>query len=79
MESITPSIGCVAIGQTLASAHALADKDIVPYDIDAQMRDEASSSVLPSEISTFAFDHAGHVNLDWQVFVPAYNDGTPLC
>lgn len=71
------------LGQALASAHAIADQDynsaIVPYSIDKQITAAVSStSGLQSEISTFAFNYAAQVNLDWQSFVSAYNAGTPL-
>ncbi|HEY2344905.1 MAG TPA: DUF2252 family protein [Xanthomonadaceae bacterium] len=70
-------------GQALASAHALSDQDynagIVSYSIDKQVSDAVTSkSGLESEISTFAFNYAAQVNLDWQSFVAAYNAGTPL-
>jgi len=71
------------LGQALASAHAIADQDynsaIVPYSIDKQITAAVSStSGLQAEISTFAFNYAAQVNLDWQSFVSAYNAGTPL-
>lgn len=71
------------LGQALASAHAIADQDynsaIVPYSIDKQITAAVSStSGLQLEISTFAFNYAAQVNLDWQSFVSAYNAGTPL-
>ncbi|OOG41584.1 DUF2252 family protein [Rhodanobacter sp. C05] len=71
------------LGQALASAHAVSDQDynsaIVPYSIDKQVSNAISStSGLESEISTFAFNYAAQVNLDWQSFVSAYNAGTPL-
>jgi uncharacterized protein (DUF2252 family) len=71
------------LGQALASAHAVSDQDynsaIVPYSIDKQVSSAVSStSGLESEISTFAFNYAAQVNLDWQSFVSAYNAGTPL-
>jgi uncharacterized protein (DUF2252 family) len=71
------------LGQALASAHAISDQDynstIVPYSIDKQVSSAVTStSGLESEISTFAFNYAAQVNLDWQSFVSAYNAGTPL-
>ncbi|WP_210009196.1 DUF2252 domain-containing protein [Aquirhabdus parva] len=71
------------LGQALAAAHAISDQDynssIVPYSIDKQVTDAiTSTSGLKSEISTFAFNYAAQVNLDWQSFVSAYNAGTPL-
>lgn len=71
------------LGQALASAHAISDQDynsaIVPYSIDKQVSNAVTStSGLESEISTFAFNYAAQVNLDWQSFVSAYNAGTPL-
>jgi uncharacterized protein (DUF2252 family) len=71
------------LGQALASAHAISDQDynsaIVSYSIDKQITNAVSStSGLQSEISTFAFNYAEQVNLDWQSFVSAYNAGTPL-
>lgn len=71
------------LGQALASAHALSDQDynssIVTYSIDKQVSNAVtSSSGLQSEISTFAFNYAAQVQLDWQSFVSAYNAGTPL-
>lgn len=71
------------LGQALASAHAISDQDynsaIVPYSIDKQVTDAVTStSGLQTEISTFAFNYATQVNLDWQSFVSAYNAGTPL-
>ena len=77
------STAATYLGQALASAHAISDQDyessIVPYSIDKQVTQAVSSkSGLESEISTFAFDYADQVNLDWQSFVGAYNAGTPL-
>ncbi|MDQ7760180.1 DUF2252 family protein [Xanthomonas sontii] len=71
------------LGQALASAHALADQDydpnVVPYSIDKQIDQAASSkSGLKSELRQFAFDYAAQVQLDWQSFVAAYKAGTPL-
>lgn len=71
------------LGQALASAHAISDQDynsaIVSYSIDKQVTGAVSStSGLQSEISTFAFNYAAQVMLDWQSFVSAYNAGTPL-
>ncbi|WP_045738852.1 DUF2252 family protein [Xanthomonas sp. MUS 060] len=71
------------MGQALASAHALADRDnnpkVVPYNIDKQI-DKAvtSTSGLKWELRRFAFDYAAQVQLDWQSFVAAYKAGTPL-
>lgn len=70
-------------GKALAAAHAIADQDydssIVSYSIDKQVSNAVTSkSGLKSEISTFAFDYAAQVQLDWQSFVSAYNAGTPL-
>lgn len=71
------------LAQALASAHAISDQDynsaIVSYSIDKQVSNAVTStSGLKSEISTFAFNYAAQVNLDWQSFVGAYNSGTPL-
>jgi uncharacterized protein (DUF2252 family) len=71
------------LGQSLASAHALADQDydasIVSYSIDKQISDAITSkSALKSEISAFAFDYAAQVTLDWQSFVAARNAGVSL-
>lgn len=71
------------LGQALASAHAISDQDynsaIVSYSIDKQITAAVSStSGLQSELSTFAFNYAAQVSLDWQSFVSAYNAGTPL-
>jgi uncharacterized protein (DUF2252 family) len=71
------------LGQALASAHAISDQDynsaIVSYSIDKQVTDAVSStSGLQSEISTFAFNYAAQVTLDWQSFVSAYDAGTAL-
>lgn len=71
------------VGQALASAHAISDQDydatIVTYSIDKQVSDAVTSvSGLKSEIATFAFDYAAQVQYDWQSFVTAYNNGTPL-
>ncbi|CAB3785324.1 hypothetical protein LMG28614_02104 [Paraburkholderia ultramafica] len=71
------------LGQALASAHAISDQDynsaIVSYSIDKQVSDAVTSkNGLESEISTFAFNYAAQVNLDWQSFVSTYNAGTPL-
>lgn len=70
-------------GQALASAHAISDQDydatIVPYSIDKQVADAITSkSGLKTEISAFAFEYAAQVRLDWQAFVVAYDNGTPL-
>ena len=52
---------------------------MVSYSIDKQVSDAVTSkSGLENEISTFAFNYAAQVNLDWQSFVTAYNAGTPL-
>jgi uncharacterized protein (DUF2252 family) len=71
------------IGQALASAHAISDQDydatIVTYSIDKQVADAITSvSGLKTEIANFAFDYAAQTQLDWQAFVTAYNNGTPL-
>lgn len=71
------------LGQALASAHAISDQDydatIVSYSIDKQVSDAVvSKSGLKTEIANFAFDYAAQVQLDWQAFVAAYNNGTPL-
>lgn len=70
------------VGQALARAHALADKDydtnIVSYGIDKEIVTAASKSALKTEISTFAINYANQVNLDWQAFKSAYAVGTPL-
>lgn len=71
------------VGQALASAHALADKDydstVVPYGIDAEVTNAITSkSGLQAEIVSFAFGYADQVNLDWQSFKSAYSAGTPL-
>ncbi|SMC21064.1 Uncharacterized conserved protein, DUF2252 family [Andreprevotia lacus DSM 23236] len=71
------------VGQALASAHALADKDydstVVPYGIDAEITNAVTSkSGLQAEIVSFAFGYADQVNLDWQSFKSAYSAGTPL-
>jgi uncharacterized protein (DUF2252 family) len=71
------------LGQALASAHAISDQDynsaIVSYSIDKQVSNAVTStSGLETEISTFAFNYAAQVNLDWQSFVSAYDAGTPL-
>ncbi|WP_045758081.1 DUF2252 domain-containing protein [Xanthomonas albilineans] len=71
------------VGQALASAHALADRDynpwVAPYSIDKQI-DKAvtSTSGLKWELRRFAFDYAAQVQMDWQSFVAAYKAGTPL-
>jgi uncharacterized protein (DUF2252 family) len=70
-------------GQALASAHAIADQDydatIVTYSIDKQVADAITSkSGLKAEISSFAFEYAAQVQLDWQAFVVAYGNGAPL-
>lgn len=71
------------LGQALASAHAISDQDydatIVSYSIDKQVTDAITSkSGLKTEIANFAFDYAAQVRYDWQSFVAAYNNGTPL-
>ena len=71
------------LGHALASAHAISDQDydatIVTYSIDKQVSDAITSkSGLKIEIANFAFDYAAQVQLDWQAFVMAYNNGTPL-
>ncbi len=71
------------LGVALASAHALADQDydasIVSYSIDKQVADAVTSkSSLKAEIISFAYDYAAQVGLDWQAFVAAKNNGTPL-
>lgn len=73
----------VYVGQALASAHALADQDydasVVGYSIDKQVSDAVTSkSGLKDEIADFAFAYADQVVLDWEVFVDAYEAGTPL-
>ena len=77
------STAATYLGQALASAHAISDQDynssIVSYSIDKQVSDAVTSkSGLESEISTFAFNYAAQVTLDWQSFVTAYNNGTSL-
>ncbi|KAF0812418.1 hypothetical protein IGB42_03086 [Andreprevotia sp. IGB-42] len=71
------------VGQALASAHALADKDydntVVPYGIDAEVTTAITSkSGLQAEIVAFAFSYADQVALDWASFKSAYAAGTPL-
>ncbi|GHD67549.1 DUF2252 domain-containing protein [Jeongeupia chitinilytica] len=71
------------VGQALASAHALADKDydstVVPYGIDAEISNAITSkSGLQAEIVSFAFGYADQVALDWASFKSAYSAGTPL-
>lgn len=71
------------LGQALASAHAIADQDydatIVSYSIDKQVADAITSKAgIKTEIANFAFDYAAQAQLDWQAFVAAYNNGTPL-
>ena len=71
------------VGQALASAHALADQDydssVVPYQIETEILNAATSqSGLTSEVSTFAFNYAAQVSLDWASFKAAYQAGTPL-
>ncbi|WP_432723575.1 DUF2252 family protein [Jeongeupia wiesaeckerbachi] len=71
------------VGQALASAHALADKDydntVVPYGIDAEISSAVTSkSGLQAEIAAFAFSYADQVALDWASFKSAYSAGTPL-
>lgn len=70
-------------GQALASAHAISDQDydatIVTYSIDKQVADAITSkSGLKAEISAFAFEYAAQVQLDWQAFVVAYDNGVLL-
>lgn len=77
------STAATYLGQALASAHAVSDQDynssIVSYSIDKQVSDAVTSkSGLQSEIATFAFNYVAQVTLDWQSFVTAYNNGTPL-
>lgn len=77
------STAATYLGQALASAHAISDQDynssIVSYSIDKQVSDAVTSkSGLASEMATFAFNYAAQVNLDWQSFVTAYNNGTVL-
>lgn len=71
------------LGQALASAHAISDQDydatIVSYSIDKQVSDAVVSKTgLKTEIANFAFDYAAQVQLDWQAFLVAYNNGTTL-
>jgi uncharacterized protein (DUF2252 family) len=63
------------IGQALAKAHALADKDydasVVPFGIEKEITTIANKSGLKSEIAGFAFSYAEQVRLDWQAFQAA--------
>jgi uncharacterized protein (DUF2252 family) len=67
----------------LAAGHAAADQDLagtgVSYSADAAI-DNAITSVsgLQSETRTFANDYATQVTADWQAYVTAKNNGTPL-
>lgn len=70
------------LGKALALAHAVSDKDydagIVPFSIDKEITDAASTSSLKTEIANFAFAYAEQVQLDWQAFAAAYDQGVPL-
>jgi uncharacterized protein (DUF2252 family) len=67
----------------LAAGHAAADQDLagtgLTYSADAAI-DNAITSVsgLQSETRTFANDYATQVTNDWQAYVTAKNNGTPL-
>ncbi len=73
-------------GQALASAHALAAGSsssgetltTIAAITSAVANTGTGLSGLQSEISTFAFNYAAQVNLDWQSFQSAYSAGTPL-
>ncbi len=71
------------MGQALASAHALAEKDYdsaaVPFGIDSEVTQaNTSKSSLRSEITTFAVGYADQVNLEWQAFKAAFGAGVAL-
>ncbi len=80
-------------GQALASAHAVSDRDRDPSityegiagegaaddDIDARIAAAITSrGGLQTEIADFALAYAAQVQQDWQDFVLAYKQGTPL-
>lgn len=70
-------------GKALATVHALSDKDyddtLIPYSMDKEVTDIVPShSDLEDEILAFAEDYEAQVKLDYQSFLTAYYDGTPL-
>ncbi len=71
-------------GQTIATTHALADKDydsgLVPYSMDKEITDLVGTNrtAFKTEIVTFALDYQKQVMLDWQDFLTARKNGVPL-
>jgi uncharacterized protein (DUF2252 family) len=72
------------MAKIVAKNHALADQDydpnLISYSIDKQIDNVVSGykSAFKNEVLCFAIDYAAQVELDYQSFLTAYNNGVPL-